>query len=261
MEGFSSDFNSASAESINRTRLAMGMDPTTPQTAKPGPGVDYLWQVVDARTQLDQDNNRGFFLDFVVLEGGIGASAPGTEFSYVWYPDQSAKFKKKKEGELKRQTGACYGYDPGASTEQVTLEVIASTFIDRGSRDRPLNHGVTSPLRGRVVRGHAKPVWSKKSQCWVPVYEVRPYLEGGQIVDRPIAHSTTPAAGSTASTPASTSAPSSYSVVTPPPAPALLPAAPAIPSGWAPHTDAAARAAGWIYELANPANMKQLRAA
>lgn len=229
------DFDSLSAEQINRAEPEFG---------------DHLVQIMNARRFVSRKKVPTFLVDLKVLEGPSGE---GFECCYVWQPDSNEDYKKKREAELKRATGACYGHDATDSTTAITLAVLNETFVDTTT-----DKTARSPLRGRIVRMSAeiirdktgKPVPTKKQGRgrpvaglegrYTPKIELRPYTENGQPVSRPIAVIAAPQA-----------APAS---IAPPPAPAVQAvSAPAFPPpGWAPHTNPEYAAQGWYYDTRNP---------
>lgn len=245
MDGISNDFDSASAETINRGKLAFGPVTNPANRDDQGPGIEYVCQIAQIRTMITRDGDRGFYIDLRVVEAGEGGSPAGSEASYEWYPEKKAQYKAKHEGRLKRNVGACYGYDATASTAQVTGAVIAATFVDYGHTDSKINQGVSSPLRGRLVRVRSRAVHSNKHGS-VSRLELKPYLVDGKPVDRAIGAIVTPAP---AALPVATPV---VAAVTPQPFP---------PAGWAPHPDASHAAQGWYYEVATgqPKHERDLR--
>jgi hypothetical protein len=236
MEGLDKDFDSASAEGINRGKLAFHAHHDANGNVVGGEPLTYVCQLVNARTRISRDGDRGFYLDCVVYEAPAGGSPVGHPFSYEWYPDKKKDFKAKKQGELKRNLGAFFGLDAAGSTAGVTTQVLTQTYVDRGADGAPKNDGVVSSLSGRLARVTSRPVYGKQKAHWTSKLDFTPYLVDGEVVDRPLERVAAPAAAHTP-----------QPIVTPAPVTKAFP-----PAGWAQHP----ADPNWYYEVANSANMK-----
>jgi hypothetical protein len=198
--------------------------------------------IVDCREVVDKTNETKIYYaaTVTVIDPGETGVKPGTEGDF-FVQIQGSQFKSydaEGMGCAKQFVGAAFGYESTTDiNEHIKGATIAGTIAGDGTA-----------LSGHVVR---LKVWHKKRPGKDPIgnYETKPVCVDGKVGQPKIVRG--------AQAPAAASAP----VAAPPPPPP--PAAPVaggfvVPPGWALHTSPAHAALGWIYELANPANQRQL---
>lgn len=142
-------------------------------------------------------------------------------------------YDKEECARTKQLLGALFGY---TSVADIDANVKLSQHLLMVASE-------AQPMTGTVVSGELgyKGIFSK----WTFAAVIDPTTGKSKIVRGKVAGAAPVTAPVTAPAPA---------VFAPPPVAPPAPAAPAIPPGWAVHPQAPT----WLYELANPANMRQV---
>jgi hypothetical protein len=185
---------------------------------------------------------RTFSCDVEVLVSENGTPA-GTYGSGPFEQLESSGFDSyDKESRARTMVllGALFGY---GKPDQIDANINGQTLT--------LVTSDAQPMTGTVFSARVTHKQTKKGKT------IQKFTEVGPVID-PATGKPKVVRGKVAGVAAPVSAPVSAPVTAPaafvpPPPPVAAPAAPALPAGWAPHPQAPT----WIYELANPSNMKQ----
>jgi hypothetical protein len=144
-------------------------------------------------------------------------------------------YDKSERAQVMKLLGALFGYaTPAEIDANINMKVLEAVTSS------------TQPMTGTLFTAD---VSYKKPESIFAQWSCRP-IAGATTVSASSLVTSTPIAPSASGVQAAPAAP-------PPPA-ASKPAQPAIPAGFALHTDPQYAAQGWIFEIANPNNQRQL---